>query len=154
MREMNWRKAAKRGKMEERNVKTRQGGKMMDRMKVATRCFGGRIKVAMRGFGGRMEVATRCFGGKMMGKIKAATKGSGKMVMMKMTRSKLRGREMWSGSSLKVTCGKMEMAGVGQLMFGRMMKMRKERDGKRWTTSEFGRFSQAVQAGSWRATAR
>ena len=54
--------------------------------------------------------------------------GGKMMIMMKMMRNVL-GMERSSGGSLKRTSNKMEMAGVGQLMFGRVMKMRKE---ERW----------------------
>ena len=60
----------------------------------------------------------------MVGKMKVPTKS--KMMMEKMTRSKLRGRET-------LTCDKMEMAGIGLLMFGKMMKVRKE---ERWEKAD------------------
>ena len=83
----------------------------------------------------RMEAGlAEMYRDRRMGKMIKATTGSsgGKMrIMMKMTRSKLRVKEK-SGGSLKVTCNKMETAGVGQWTFGRVMKVRKEERWVRW----------------------
>ena len=53
-------------------------------------------------------------------------KMNGKMMMMMMTRSKLRSEKMLLGGSWKMTGGKMKMAWVGQLKFGKRMTSKVE----------------------------
>ena len=78
----------------------------------------------------------------MMGKMKEAKGTGGNMMMMKMTRSKLRSKKILLGGSWKMTGGKMKMAWVGQLMFGKR-RMREveswEKDSQRVNLEDFFR---------------
>ena len=120
------RKMAKRGTREERKVKS-PGGQMMDRMKAATRCFGGKMVGTNKGQDGDEEDDKK-----------------------QVERQRNVVRRQFEGDMRQDGDGRGWATDVWKNDEGE----KRERDWKRRTTSEFGRFLQAVQAGSRGATAK